>query len=126
MKSIVLNGQTYDIPEMTFEQICRLEENGVYLLNINRKDRNVASMLRGIVAWIIDAEPEVASATIQAHLEKGGRIDDILIAVREAMEESGFFGSKQARQEKLARPMLQDHQRKNNNRKKNTHPTQRS
>lgn len=126
MKSIVLNGQTYNIPEMTFEQICRLEENGVYLLNINRKDRNVASMLRGIVAWIIDAEPEVASATIQAHLEKGGRIDDILIAVREAMEESGFFGSKQARQEKPARPMLQDHQRKNNNRKKNTHPTQRS
>lgn len=126
MKSIVLNGQTYNIPEMTFEQICRLEENGVYLLNINRKDRNVASMLRGIVAWIIDAEPEVASATIQAHLEKGGRIDDILIAVREAMEESGFFGSKQARQEKLTRPMLQDHQRKNNNRKKNTHPTQRS
>ena len=127
MKSIVLNGQTYDIPEMTFEQICRLEENGVYLLNMNRKDRNVASMLRGIVAWIIDAEPEVASATIQAHLEKGGRIDDILIAVREAMEESGFFGNNQARQEEPVRPMLQDHQRsKNNNRKKNTHHTPRS
>lgn len=123
MKSIVLNGQTYDIPEMTFEQICRLEENGVYLLNMNRKDRNVASMLRGIVAWIIDAEPEVASATIQAHLEKGGRIDDILIAVREAMEESGFFGNNQARQGEPVRPM--DHQRKNN-RKKNTPHTQRS
>ena len=123
MKSIVLNGQTYDIPEMTFEQICRLEENGVYLLNMNRKDRNVASMLRGIVAWIIDAEPEVASATIQAHLEKGGRIDDILIAVREAMEESGFFGNNQARQKEPVRPM--DHQRKNN-RKKNTPHTQRS
>lgn len=123
MKSIVLNGQTYDIPEMTFEQICRLEENGVYLLNMNRKDRNVASMLRGIVAWIIDAEPEVASATIQAHLEKGGRIDDILIAVREAMEESGFFGNNQARQKEPVRPT--DHQRKNN-RKKNTPHTQRS
>ena len=125
MKSIVLNGQTYEIPEMTFEQICRLEENGVYLLNLNRKDRNVASMLRGIVAWIIDAEPEVASATIQAHLEKGGRIDDILVAVREAMEESGFFG-KSTRTEGPARPMLQDHQRQNNNRRKNTHHTQRS
>lgn len=125
MKSIVLNGQSYDIPEMTFEQICRLEENGVYLLNLNRKDRNVASMLRGIVAWIMDAEPEVASATIQAHLENGGRIDDILVAVREAMENSGFFGKTQARQEEPARPMLQDHQRKNNQRK-NTHHTQRS
>ena len=126
MKSIVLNGQTYEIPEMTFEQICRLEENGVYLLNMNRKDRNVASMLRGIVAWIIDAEPEVASATIQAHLEKGGRIDDILVAVREAMEESGFFGNSQARLEGPTKPMLQDHQRKKNNQRRNTPHTQKS
>ena len=122
MKSIVLNGQTYDIPEMTFEQICRLEENGVYLLNMNRKDRNVALMLRGIVAWIMDAEPEVESATIQAHLENGGRIDEILVAVREAMEESGFFGN-QARQEEQAVPAPQDHLK---SQKKSTRVTQKS
>lgn len=122
MKKIVLNGQTYNIPEITFEQICRLEENGVYLLNMNRKDRNVATMLRGIVAWIMDAEPEVASATIQAHLENGGRIDEILVAVREAMEESGFFGN-QARQEEQAVPALQDHLK---SQKKSTRVTQKS
>ena len=48
MKKVVINDQTYIIPEITFEQICRLEENGVYLLNMNRKDRNVASMHCGM------------------------------------------------------------------------------
>lgn len=119
MKKIVLNGQSYNIPEITFEQICRLEENGVYLLNMNRKDRNVATMLRGIVAWIMDAEPEVASAAIQGHLENGGRIDEILVAVREAMEESGFFG--QSRQEEPAAPAPQDHLK---SQKKSTSRTQ--
>lgn len=123
MKNVVINGQTYTIPEITFEEICRLEENGVYLLNMNRKDRNVATMLRGIVAWIMDAEPEVASAAIQGHMENGGRIDEILVAVREAMDESGFFGQARKAQE---RPVFQDHQKKNNNQRKNTHPIQKS
>lgn len=122
MKNVVINDQTYIIPEITFEQICRLEENGVYLLNMNRKDRNVASMLRGIVAWIMDAEPEVASAAIQAHIENGGRIDEILVAVREAMNESGFFGQAGRAQE---RPMIQDHQKKNSQKRNTTH-TQKS
>ena len=120
MKKVVINDQTYIIPEITFEQICRLEENGVYLLNMNRKDRNVASMLRGIVAWIMDAEPEVASAAIQAHIENGGRIDEILVAVREAMDESGFFG--QTRKAEV--PAIQDHQKKSP--RKNTTHTQKS
>ena len=121
MKNVVINGQTYTIPEITFEEICRLEENGVYLLNMNRKDRNVATMLRGIVAWIMAAEPEVASAAIQGHMENGGRIDEILVAVREAMDESGFFG--QAKR-KETRP--QDHQKKNNGQRKNTPHIQKS
>ena len=122
MKNVTINNQTYIIPDITFEQICRLEENGVYLLNMNRKDRNVASMLRGIVAWIMDAEPEVASAAIQAHIENGGKIDEILIAVREAMDESGFFGAARRTEE---RPLIQDHQKKSSPRK-NTRPTQKS
>lgn len=122
MKKVVINGQTYTIPEITFEQICRLEENGVYLLNMSRKDRSVASMLRGIVAWIMDAEPEAASAAIQAHMENGGRIDEILTAVREAMDESGFFGQARRAEE---RPALQDHKKKNNQ-QRNTPHTQKS
>lgn len=107
MKRVEINGQSYIIPEITFEEICRLEENGVYLLSMSRKDRSVASMLRGIVAWIMNAEPEVASAEIQAHLMNGGQIDQILVAVREAMDESGFFGA--ARSTEKATPQLQDH-----------------
>ena len=123
MKRVEINGQSYIIPEINFEQICRLEENGVYLLNMSRKDRNVASMLRGIVSWIMNVEPEVASAEIQAHMMNGGKIDEIIIAVREALDESGFFG--QAREPQETRPQLQDHLPKASQRK-STARTQKS
>lgn len=115
MNRVEINGQSYNIPEVTFEEICRLEENGVYLFSMSKKDRHVASTLRGLVAWIMNVEPEVASAEIQAHLMNGGDIEGIIVAVREALETSGFFG--QARSTEKTVPQLQDHLPKANPRK---------
>ena len=118
MSKVVLNNKEYDVPELTFNEVCRLEERGIYLLNMDPRDRGVATMLRGFVSWITDLGPEEASALLQAHIENGGRIDEIIEAVRKAFEESGFFGRGQQAQ---VRQIPQDHQRKKNkNRNGNT------
>ena len=118
MIKVTLNNKEYTVPELTFEEVCRLEEKGIYLLNMDPKDRKVATLLRGFVAWITDLDPAAASAVLQAHLENGGSIDDVLTAIRRAVDESGFFG----RTAEVTK-MPQDHQKKKNgNRTKNTTP----
>lgn len=118
--SVTIAGQEYEVPEITFEEICRLEEKGIYLLNMDPSNRKVASMLRGIVAWIMDVEPAVASAAIQKHIEDGGDITEIFGPVQEAIAESGFFGARQK-----PKVVPQDHQAKQT-RSKSTGRTQRS
>lgn len=110
MSKVIINGQEYTVPELTFNEVCRLEERGIYLLNMDPKDRKVASMLRGFVAWITDTSPEVASNLLQEHIMNGGRIDDIANAVSEAFEESGFFG-----QGRKASKIPMDHQKRSAN-----------
>lgn len=114
MSKVIINGQEYKVPELTFNEVCRLEERGIYLLNMDPKDRKIASMLRGFVAWITDTSPEEASEILQEHIMNGGRIDDIATAVSEAFEESGFFG--QGGRKASVTPM--DHQKKTANKGK--------
>ena len=117
MNKVVLNDVEYDVPEITFEEVCRLEEKGIYLLNMDPNDRRVASLIRGFVAWITGKEPAEASAILQEHLENGGSIDDIVTAVQKAFNESGFFG-----QGRKVRKTPQDHQKKGS--KRNTSASQ--
>lgn len=91
MRSVEINGTTYTVPEVTFDTICTLEENGVYLLNMDQKNPKIATMLRGIVAWIMDTDTTTASREIQEHIQNGGDIGEILTCVTQAVTESGFF-----------------------------------
>ena len=93
MNEVTINGKTYPVPEMSFDAICQLEEAGVNLLNTDKKNPKIATMLRGLVAWIMDVEPSVASAEIQAHIESGGNIMEILDAVTGALQSSSFFNA---------------------------------
>ena len=123
MNSVTINGTEYEVPELTFDAICQLEESGVNLLGMNRKNMKIASLIRGLVAWIMDVEPEVASMEIQQHIENGGNIYEIISAVTSELNNSGFFGgnSTERRQEKAV-PM--DHRKPQ--RRKNTVPSRTS
>ena len=129
MSKAIIAGKEYEIPEITFEEICRLEENGIYLLNMDPKQRNVATILRGLVAWIMDVEPEQASEVIQEHIQNGGNIIDILDKVYEAIADAGFFGQN-AGQEQSGQvtqiPNREQRRRNKRNRRRNTDPSQRS
>lgn len=122
MNSVTINGRQYEIPEITFDAICELEESGVYLLNMDRKNPKIATMIRGLVAWITRLDPEDASKEIQAHIENGGNIMDILTGVTSALNSSGFF--KRNGKQKVEDFPQNRQQRRHNNRKKNTDRSQ--
>ena len=111
MAYVTINGNRYDIPEVTFDTICQLEENGVYLLNMDKKNPKLATMIRGLVAWIMGVEPEEASKEIQEHIQNGGDIGEILRRVTEAVASSGFFG----KQKEAVREFPQNREQRRNN-----------
>lgn len=116
MSSVTINNHTYEVPKLDFDTVCQLEENGISLLSMNEKNPKIATMLRAFTAWIIGCSPQQASAEIQAHLEGGGNITDLLSTITDALNDSGF--SKGNRQSENVRE-FPDHQRKKNNKHRN-------
>jgi len=112
MSSVTINNKTYNVPNLDFDTVCQLEENGISLLAMNDKNPKIATMLRAFTAWIIGCSPQQASAEIQAHLEAGGNIADLLTAITTALNDSGFSrGNRQNVRE------FPDHQKKRNRHK---------
>ena len=116
MNSVIINGKNYDVPKLDFDTVCQLEENGISLLAMNEANPKIATMLRAFVAWIIGTSPRNASAEIQAHLENGGSITDLLTAITTALNDSGF--SKGNRQNQNVREFPDHQKKKNRNRNK--------
>ena len=105
--TVTINGRTYDVPEIDFNAICDLEEQGINLLSLESGTPKVATMIRGLAAWIMGTDKVTAAREIQKHIEAGGSIVEIMEAVNEAMNESGFF--KQGQDKGPKKPM--DHQK---------------
>lgn len=116
MNKVTINGREYTIPEVDFDAVCELEEKGVDLLAADAKHPKLAITLRGIVAWIMGVPEKVASREIMDHIQNGGNIIEILNAVTEAMQDSGFFGQRETAN---VTQMPQDHQRKRKNKNRN-------
>lgn len=116
MNKVTINGKEYAIPEVDFDAVCELEEKGVDLLAADAKHPKLAITLRGIVAWIMGVPEKVASREIMDHIQNGGNIIEILNAVTEAMQDSGFFGQRETAN---VTRMPQDHQRKRKNKNLN-------
>ena len=122
MSVVTINDKEYTIPEMDFNAVCELEENGVELLNINSRHPKIATTLRGLVAWVMGVDTATASREISAHIANGGNIMDIMDPITTEMSRTGFFGQKNA--ETKVKKYPQDHQKKSP--KKNTSPSQKS
>lgn len=102
MSYVIINGNRYDITEMDFDAVCELEEAGVNILGTDRNNMKLATMARGLTAWIMGVDVQTASRELEAHIANGGNIVDIISRTTEAMQKSGFFAQN--------RP--QDHQKK--------------
>lgn len=85
---MLINGKNYIMPELNFNTMCRLEEMGVTLSDMDQK---VLSTVRGFLALAIGGDLEKAGQELEAHLSKGGSLDQMLREINQAVENSGFF-----------------------------------
>lgn len=106
---VIINGNRYDIPEVDFDAVCELEERGINLLNMDKSNLKLATMARGLTAWIMGVDTQTASRELEAHIANGGNIADIITRATESMQKSGFFAQNCQKQP-------QDHKYKQGNR----------
>lgn len=127
---VTINGREYEVPQMDFNTVVELEENGVSLLAMSEDNPKIATMLRAFVAWIMNTSAKRAGQEIQEHLANGGNLIDLVSVLTEALENSGFSNGSRQQTSKVAM-LPQDHKKsqKNNgnrNHKKTTNPSQTS
>ena len=95
---VIINGNRYDIPEVDFDAVCELEEIGINLLNMDKSNLKLATMARGLTAWIMGVDTQTATRELEAHIANGGNIADIITRATESMQRSGFFAQNRQKQ----------------------------
>ena len=86
--TFIVNGVTYTAKPFDFDLICELEDMGV---TFERIDKMPMSLIRAYFAICAGTDKEQASALIQNHMIKGGKLDEVTNAIGKEMENSDFF-----------------------------------
>ena len=89
-KLFVVNGKSYKAKEFDFNFLCDLEDQHLSLEDIDKKPM---SLIRAYLAFSAGLTKEAAGAEIEAHLESGGKFNDIVEIMSAQMQDSGFFRS---------------------------------
>jgi len=85
-----VNGKSYKAKEFDFNLLCDLEEQGLSLEDIDKKPM---SLIRTYLAFCGNLTKEQAGKEIEAHLASGGKFNDVVEAMSDQMNNSGFFRS---------------------------------
>ena len=88
MKSFTVNGVKYTAKEFTYNVICDLEDMGVQLSDFGAKPM---SMVRAYLSICAGKDADFAGKEIEEHIINGGSLEDIMNAMSDAMDKSGFF-----------------------------------
>ena len=88
MKTIHINGKTYQGAEMTFNNVCRMEEMDA---PVTLGAKVSFSLLRGYLALCMNTTKENAGEELEKHITNGGTMDELSEAMAEAIETSDFF-----------------------------------
>lgn len=88
MRTIKVNGNDVKCAELTFNNICLMQEKGVDFDDLDRTSLNVA---RIYLAISMKTDVETAGNNIEEHILNGGDLSEIMGAFAEALENSGFF-----------------------------------
>ena len=87
---MIINGKTYKNKPITFNTVCKLEEMGV---SITDMENHMMSAARGYAAICMHKPLTVAGSEIEEHVMNGGSLNDIIKAFGDEVEKSGFFQS---------------------------------
>ena len=88
IKMFVVNDKRYTAKEFDFNLLCDLEEQGLSLEDIDKKPM---SLIRTYLAFCGNISKEEAGKEIEKHLINGGKFNDVVEAMSQQMQESGFF-----------------------------------
>ena len=88
MKTVQINGKKYQGAEMTFNNVCKMEEMDA---PITYGAKVSFSMLRAYLALCMNTSKENAGEELEKHIVNGGTMDDLSEAMAEAIENSDFF-----------------------------------
>lgn len=84
---MIINGKEYHLPKLSFNTMCRLEEMGVSLTELNKMPMATIRAFAALAIGSIDK----AGEELEKHLISGGELTDILDEIKTAVNESGFF-----------------------------------
>lgn len=83
-----INGRQYKAAAVDFNFICDLEDMGISIADFKSKPMAIA---RAYFALCANASKEVAGAELQAHMLKGGKLEELYDVLSKQIEESDFF-----------------------------------
>lgn len=87
-KIVHVNGKTYKAAEMTFNNVCKMEEMDA---PVTLGQKVSFSLLRGYLALCMNTSKENAGDELEKHIVNGGSMDELADAMASAIEESDFF-----------------------------------
>lgn len=88
MRKFTVNGKSYKSKELDFNAMCDLEDMGVSLVDIKSKSM---SLIRAYLAFCGNMSAEEAGNEVMNHLKNGGKFDEIMEELKDAIENSDFF-----------------------------------
>lgn len=83
-----LNNKEYEVKEITFGEIVKMEKKGVDLLTLGKS--NTFSQAVAMISYITGLPQEKVMIECNEHIENGGSIDDIFQCFN-CLTESDFF-----------------------------------
>ncbi len=88
MKTVHINGKSYQGAEMTFNNVCRMEEMDA---PITYGAKVSFSMLRAYLALCMNTSKENAGEELEKHIVNGGTMDELSEVMADAIDNSDFF-----------------------------------
>lgn len=94
-----INGKELNLDKLniTFNTLCKLEDMGVEISSASKP----MSMVRGFVALGLNESIDEAGADIEAYIEDGGDMQELVNPIAKAFEKSGFFQALNKQKPKL-------------------------
>lgn len=92
-----LNGKTYELKEVTFREVVKMEKCGVDLMTLGKK--NTMTQIGAMVSYITGLSFDKALDEIDAHIQNGGTLDDVTKCLT-YLADSDFFKQAGAKKRK--------------------------
>lgn len=88
MKTFDVNGKQYKGKKFDFNLVCDLEDMGVTLEDMQKKN---LSLIRGYFGLCAGLNRKEAGAELQTHLVSGKKFESLTDVMSDEMEKSDFF-----------------------------------